>query len=168
MPKVSSLPGKWQILLFSLIVLLVAAADQLSKMWIRSHLAVGQSLPETGWLRLTHVQNTGSAFGLFQGQSFILTVVALLGICVLLLYAFLNYRQLPFRDNTLGKVTISLVLGGIIGNLIDRLRLGCVTDFIDVSIWPAFNVADSAMVVGYILFAYLLLSSALGRKRRAI
>ena len=167
MPKASSLPVKWQILLLSLISLLIVVADQLSKMWVRSNLEVGQSLPEAGWLRLTHVTNTGSAFGLFQGQSFILTLVALAGIVILLVYALVNYRQLPFKGNTLGKVTVALILGGVIGNLIDRIRLGYVTDFIDVGIWPAFNVADSSMVVGYILFAYLLLSFTLRRKPRS-
>jgi signal peptidase II len=112
----------------------------------------------TGWLHLTHVNNTGAAFGIFQGQSFPLTLVGLLGICVLLLYAFFLYRRLPFLNNKLSEVALGLILGGTIGNLIDRLRLGYVTDFIDFHFWPAFNVADSAIVVGAIMFIYLMLT----------
>ncbi len=157
MQKAEPPQGKWQNVVFFLTVLLVAAADQLTKIWIRSNLATGESLPETGFFRLTHVQNTGAAFGLFQGQSFALTIVALIVIVVLLLFVFPFSRRSPFLDNRLGKPALSLVLGGTVGNLVDRLRLGYVTDFIDIGIWPAFNIADSAITVGIILFAYSLL-----------
>ena len=143
-------------MVFFLTALLVVVADQLSKMWIRSNLVVGQSLPETGFFRLTHIHNTGAAFGLFQGHSFALTIVALVGIVILLVYALLIYRRFPILDNLLGKSALGLVLGGTVGNLIDRLHLGYVTDFIDVGFWPAFNIADSAIVVGVIMLAYSL------------
>jgi len=151
-------------MVFFLTALLVVAADQLSKIWIRSTLATGESLPETGLFRLTHIHNTGAAFGLFQDQSFLLTIVAIVGIVVVLLLALFFSRRFPFLDNRLGKLALGLVLGGTAGNLIDRLRLGYVTDFIDIGIWPAFNLADSAIVVGVILFAYLLLSLATAKK----
>jgi len=157
MRKTSYPQGKWNVVFF-LIALLVMAADQLSKTWIRSNLAIGQSLPETGFFRLTHLHNTGAAFGLFRGQSFSLTIVALVGIVILLLCVLVFYRRFPFLDNRLSKSALGLVLGGTIGNLIDRLRFGYVTDFIDVGIWPAFNIADSAVVVGIIIFASCLLS----------
>ena len=160
MRKASSLSGKWRTLVFLLIALLVVALDQLSKVWIRSNLLVGQSLPETGFFRLTHVYNTGAAFGLFQGQSLALTIIALVGITVLLVYALFIYHRFPFSDNMLGRSTLGLILGGAVGNLIDRLRFGYVTDFIDVGIWPAFNLADSAIVVGVIIFASSLRSLA--------
>ncbi len=166
MRKASSLSGKWRIVFFFLTALLTVTGDQFSKIWIRSHLAVGQSLPETGWLRLTHVRNSGAAFGLFQGQSFLLTVIALVGVAVLLVYALAVYHRFPFLDNTLTKLTLGLVLGGTVGNLIDRLRFGYVTDFIDFRIWPAFNVADSAIVVGVAIFAYSLLPLARAGKRQ--
>jgi len=150
---------------FFLTGLLIVTADQLSKLWIRSNLLVGQSLPEAGFFRLTHVHNTGAAFGLFQGQSFPLTIVALVGIAVLLLYALFIYRRFPFLDNVLGKSALGLVLGGTVGNLIDRLRFGYVIDFIGVGIWPAFNIADSAIVVGVIIFAYSLLPLARAEKQ---
>ncbi len=157
MQKVESPLGKWRSVVFFLTALLVVAADQFSKIWIRSNLATGESLPETGLFRLTHVHNTGAAFGLFQHQSFTLTIVALIGIAVLLLFTLLFFRHFPFLDNRLGMPALGLVLGGTVGNLIDRLRFGYVTDFIDVGIWPAFNIADSAITVGAILLAYSLL-----------
>ena len=161
MQKASELRSGWQWnMLFFLIALLVVAADQLSKIWIRSNLLVGQSLFEAGFFRITHVHNTGAAFGLFQGQSFLLIIVALAGIAVLLVYALVIYRKFPLLDNRLGRSTLGLVLGGAVGNLIDRLRFGYVTDFIDVGLWPAFNIADSAITIGVILLAYSLLRSA--------
>ncbi len=165
MQKASELRSGWQwnMLLF-LIALLVVAADQLSKVWIRSNLLVGQSLFEAGFFRITHVNNTGAAFGLFQGQSFLLTIVALVGITVLLVYTLVIYRKFPLLDNRLGRSTLGLVLGGAVGNLIDRLRFGYVTDFISVGLWPAFNIADSAITVGVILFAYSFLRSARAEK----
>ena len=166
MRKANSLPSKWWIVVFFLTAFIVVAIDQFSKEWVRFHLDVGQSLPATGWLRLTHVRNSGAAFGLFQGQSFTLTVVAILGIAVLLFYTLLIFRRYPFLDNTLGKIALGLILGGTVGNLIDRLVFGYVTDFMDVGFWPAFNMADSSIVVGAIIFAYSLLSLTRVRERR--
>ena len=165
MQKANRLQGRWRNVVFFLTGLLIVTADQLSKLWIRSNLLVGQSLPEAGFFRLTHVHNTGAAFGLFQDQSFLLTIVALVGIAVLLVYALFIYRRFPFLDDRLGKSALGLVLGGTVGNLIDRLRFGYVTDFIGVGIWPAFNIADSAIVVGVIIFAYSLLPLARAEKQ---
>ncbi len=167
MQKPDSPQGKWRNLVFFLTVLLVVAADQLSKLWIRSNLDVGQSLFELGFFRIIHVKpNTGAAFGLFQGQSFALSIIALIGIIVILLFAFLFSRRFPFLDNRLDKLALGLILGGTVGNLVDRLNpnLGGVTDFISVGVWPAFNIADSAIVVGVILFAYSLLALARAKK----
>ena len=148
-------------MVFSLVALLVVVADQLSKLWIRSNLAVEQSLFELGFFQLTHVHNTGAAFGLFQGQSFALIIVSLVVITVLLLYAFFIYRRFPFLDDRLSKSALGLILGGTVGNLIDRIGFGGVTDFISVGTWwPVFNIADSAVTVGVIIFAYSLLRLA--------
>ena len=160
MQKANRLQVKWRNVVFFITALVIVTADQLSKLWIRTNLAVGQSIPEVGFLRLTHVTNTGSAFGLFQGQTFPLTIVAVVSVVALLLYAVFFYRRFPFLDNCLAWVGLSLILGGTVGNLIDRLRLGHVTDFIDFGFWPAFNIADSAVVVGVIIFAYSLLPLA--------
>jgi len=149
---------------FFFTALLVVVADQLSKLWIRSY-AQGQTIFQVGFFRIIHIQNTGAAFGLFQGQTFALAIISLVGVAVLLLYALLFYRRSPLLGNMLSRIAIGLILGGVIGNLIDRLRylfhqLGGITDFISIGIWPAFNIADSAVVVGVIIFAYSLLPLA--------
>ena len=135
MQKVNSLQGKWWYVIFSLTALLIVVADQLSKLWIRSNLDIGGSLFEVGFFRLIHVHNTGASFGLFQGQSFLLTIVASVGVAALLLYVFFFHRKYPFVGNRLGMLALGLVLGGTVGNLIDRIYLGHVTDFIDFDFW---------------------------------
>ncbi len=165
MQKVNSLQGRWGNLLFFLTALLLVAADQLSKLGIRSNLAIGESLFEVGFFRLTRLHNTGAVFGLFQGQSFPLTIIASVGVAALLLYALFFHRKLPFLGSRLGKLALGLVLGGTVGNLIDRIYLGYVTDFIAVSIWPAFNIADSAIVVGIIILIYSLIGLARAGER---
>jgi len=164
MQKAGPPQGRWRNVVFFLTALLVVAADQLSKTWIRRYLPEGHSLPETGFFQLTHIQNTGAAFGLFQDQSLSLTIVALIGIIVISLLVFLFSRHFPFLSKGPGRLALGLVLGGTIGNLIDRLSLGYVTDFVDIGIWPAFNIADSAITVGVFLFAYSLLSLTGARK----
>jgi len=159
MRKASNPQGMWWQVVFFLTALLVVVADQLTKLWIVSSLDVGQSLFEAGIFQIVRIQNTGSSFGLFQDRSFVLTIVAIVGIALLLFYALFAYRRYPILDSRLGIIALGLILGGIIGNLIDRVRLGGVTDFISVGWWPAFNIADSALVVGAIIFAYSLLLS---------
>ena len=159
MQKAESLQGKWRNVGFLLTALLIVTADQLSKIWIRSY-PEGQAIFEAGFFRIIQTHNTGAAFGLFQGHSFALTIVALVGITVILLYALFIYRRFPILDNRLGRLALGLILGGAVGNLIDRLHLGYVTDFIDFGVWPAFNIADSAVTVGVIIIAYSLLPLA--------
>ncbi len=164
MRKVNRLQGKWRNVVFSLTGLLIVVADQLSKAWIRTNLPEGRSLFETGFLRITHVHNTGAAFGLFPDQSFALIIVALIGITAILVYALVIYHRFPWLDGMLSKSALGLVLGGAVGNLIDRLRFGYVTDFIDFGFWPAFNIADSAITVGVIIFACSFLRLAQAEK----
>jgi signal peptidase II len=160
MQKVNHLQGKLWSVFFLLIGLIILVVDQLSKAWIRANLLEGQSLFKLGFFRITYVHNTGAAFGLFQDQSFILTIVAIVAISVILVYALFISRFFPWLESKLSKSALGLLLGGTVGNLIDRLRLGYVTDFIDFSYWPAFNLADASVTVGVILFAYSLLRSA--------
>jgi signal peptidase II len=146
---------------FFLTAFLVVVADQLSKWWIVSRLEVGESLFEAGIFQIVRIQNTGSSFGLFQGHSFALIIVAFVGIAFLLVFTLILYPRFFPSDNLLGRLALGLILGGTIGNLIDRLRFGGVTDFIGIGWWPAFNIADSAIVVGAIIFAYSLLLLAI-------
>ena len=161
MPKASS-SRAWRYVVFFLIALLLVVADQLIKFWIRENLAVGQSLWSWGIFEIARVPpNTGAAFGLFPDHTFALTMVSVVGIAFIIVYAFLIYRRYPSLDNSLSRVALGLILGGTIGNLIERLlyllgRLGGVTDFIHIGWWPPFNLADSAVVVGVILFIYSL------------
>jgi len=117
----------------------------------------GQSIPESGFFRLTYAQNTGAAFSIFHGYSDILAVIASLGVILILVYIFVLHRHFPFLDTRLNKIALGMILGGTIGNLIDRIALGRVTDFIDVGPWPIFNIADSSLVVGVIVFALSIL-----------
>jgi signal peptidase II len=113
-----------------------------------------------GFFRITHIHNTGAAFGLFQEQSLVLAVFALIAGSVILFFVFYGYRYYTWLGSTVITLTLGLVIGGTVGNLIDRFRFGYVTDFIDFGYWPAFNIADSAVTVGVIIFAVLLLRHA--------
>lgn len=143
-------------MVFSLTAALVAITDQLTKAWVRSY-AEGYSFFSTGLFQLIHSRNTGAAFGVFQGYSFVLTVVSLIVIFSILLLVLFFWRRWYIFDNLLARAALGLYFGGAIGNLIDRLRFGSVTDFIDFHFWPVFNVADASMTVGVILFLYSLL-----------
>ena len=129
----------------------IFALDQVSKGLVAAALDVGQSFPEDGWVKITHVTNTGAAFGLFRGQSAMLTFTA--GIAIV---ALLFYFSQPGHRRSLFQLALALLLGGAAGNLTDRLRLGYVVDFIDLPRWPEFNIADSSIVIGITLLALLL------------
>ena len=130
----------------SLFVMLAALlADQLSKALVLLTMYPGQSIPESGIFRLTYVKNTGSAFGLFPNQTLFLIFASFVGIAILLVFYRIHRVSGPIL-----RISLGLQLGGAIGNLMDRLRLGYVVDFLDVGAWPVFNLADSAIVVGLV------------------
>ncbi len=131
---------------------IVFLLDQLTKFLVRAYLPFGYSFPFDGLFRITHVHNTGSAFGILQGQNTPLIFVSVIGILVLALI----YRSQP-RPTNLLRLSLGLQIGGALGNLLDRLRLGWVTDFIDVGAWPVFNLADASIVTGLVLLGWLLL-----------
>jgi signal peptidase II len=148
--------AKWNIIFFA-IALVVVTIDQLSKWWIQGHFYPGQSVPETGPFRLTYAQNTGAAFSIFNSRTDILAVVSMVGVIIIIVYNFILYRHFPTLDTHLNKISLGLILGGTIGNLIDRVWLHYVRDFIDAGPWPIFNAADSSLVVGIIIFAASIL-----------
>jgi len=137
-----------------LIVLSVIVIDQITKYLIATYLSPFDSIEVFPFLHIVNVRNTGAAFGSFRnvGSSFfiVISVIAIIFVISLLIKRTYNY------------VGLSLVLGGAIGNLIDRVLYGKVVDFIDFSVgsfhWPAFNVADSSLTVG---IAVILLTSAM-------
>lgn len=134
----------------------VLALDQISKAAVMRYLE-----PQVPWnpieplrniVSLTYVTNTGAAFGLLPQLGNVYVVVALLVVAALLVF----YRQLAL-SHWLAQVCLGLQLGGAVGNLVDRLRYGRVIDFIDFKVWPVFNVADSSIVIGVVILAWLFL-----------
>jgi len=159
MQKYNLPQGKWNFI-FLAIACLVVAVDQLSKWWIQTNFYPGQAVPEEGFFRFIYAQNTGAAFSIFYGNNGILAVIATLGALLILVFVFLYQRRFSFLDTRINKIALGFILGGTIGNLIDRYRFHYVRDFISVGPWPIFNVADSATVCGVIVFAiFLLLAS---------
>jgi signal peptidase II len=137
------------------VVALVFVADQALKAVISGSLSPGDFWPNAGWpLRITYTTNTGAAFGILQGQGFFLVISTLIGLGAIAAY----YLYPPFDHGVL-RFALSLMLGGALGNLFDRLRQGYVVDFINShGWWPTFNLADSAITIGIaILVGFLLL-----------
>jgi signal peptidase II len=119
------------------------AADQASKALVRRFLPPGKTL-DLHFFALRQVRNPGTAFGLIRGQSlpFFLGSVALLLVLVMVLWRFRGEEGRAFT------AALGLIIGGALGNIIDRISLGAVVDFIDLRFWPVFNLADTAIVLG--------------------
>jgi signal peptidase II len=136
------------------VVLAAIAADQLTKWIVSSQLAFDESLHVLGPFSIHHVQNSGIAFGLFSSATVIVTALTAFAVAWMLLYFARSGARHPVLPVALG-----LLIGGSTSNLIDRIRLGHVTDFLDLVAWPAFNLADTFIVVGVaILFGALVLA----------
>ncbi|HHY47540.1 MAG TPA: signal peptidase II [Firmicutes bacterium] len=123
---------------------LVVMIDQASKAWVTSGVRPGESIPIIrGALHITHVRNPGVAFGMLAGKTgLIITLVILVGVLAVVLAV---RSALSTRVSLAGA---AIIAGGALGNLIDRVRVGRVIDFIDLRVWPVFNLADVAIVVG--------------------
>lgn len=139
-------------IVFVSIAALIVAADQITKAIVRATLDRGDSWPD-GWVvQFTHVTNSGAAFGALQGQTMFLVITTVLGIGALVIY----YVAPPVQ-HVLAGPSLALVMGGAVGNLIDRVRVGRVTDFIDFPGYPKFNIADSAVTIGVMTLLLLVL-----------
>lgn len=147
---------KWYLIIFP-IALVIVIVDQLSKFWVKNNMFPGQSWPAGGFFHLTYAQNTGAAFSIFFGESGILAIVSILGVILILAYVILAYRRFPFLSTNVNNIALGMILGGDIGNLIDRLAFHHVTDFIDMGPWPVFNVADMSLVCGVFVFAFSIM-----------
>ncbi|MDD3617909.1 MAG: signal peptidase II [Desulfobulbaceae bacterium] len=142
---------------FTALILLVVVLDQASKFWIAARFSMYETVPVVpGFFNLTYLTNTGAAFGFLAGQPSAWRQTFFVGIAVaaLVVIAFLYHR---LKKTSAWYVTaLGLIAGGAAGNLIDRVRLGSVIDFLDVYVgrhhWPAFNLADSAITVGVGIF----------------
>ncbi|MCF7849670.1 MAG: signal peptidase II [Kiritimatiellales bacterium] len=144
----------------------VLVLDQLSKQWIRDAFYYGESRPVIdGIFNLVYVRNPGAAWGIFGGQGILLI---LLSIVVLIL--LIVYRRSFLHDGLSHKIILGLMLGGIVGNLVDRIRFGWVTDFLDFHVgvhhWPSFNVADSAICIAVGLYFITTVFPDLGKKNK--
>jgi signal peptidase II len=140
--------------------LLVLALDQASKAAVEAHLAIGEKIDVLGPLKLTLAHNEGVAFGLAGGGGVLLVGVTLAALAfVLRLFARDPARPWMW-------VATGLLAGGALGNLVDRVRAGAVTDFVDLPSWPPFNLADSAITLGVALLVLIYLREAEREARR--
>lgn len=129
---------------FILIIISTLAVDQVSKYLIQAHMLRGESIPIIPPVfYLTYIQNPGAAFGILANQTMFFITVTFIVIGGILL----GYRYIPPAKEPV-RIALGLIMGGALGNLIDRLRLGRVVDFLDFRVWPVFNLADTAIVLG--------------------
>lgn len=155
----------WQI---GVIAILIVALDQWTKSLVRANIPLGGSWLPAGWewlspyARIVHWYNTGAAFGMFQQGGMVFTVLAFVVIGLILFY----YPQVEKADWSL-RLAMSMQLGGAAGNLIDRLTVGHVTDFLSVGTFPVFNVADASITVGAaVLFLGIWMMEIAERKKK--
>src|SRR6266705_1848243 len=155
-----SLAASWpQWIALGFVVGAAVLADQVTKHIVASQLALDESLHVVGPFSIHHVQNSGIAFGLFASATPLVTALTALAVGWMLLFFARSGARHPVLPVALG-----LLIGGSTSNLIDRIRLGHVTVFLDLRYWPAFNLADSFIVIGV---AILFLALVVGETRRA-
>lgn len=147
-------------MLFWLILIAAVAVDQVTKFWVVTHLALGQSQPFLGdFLRLTYTLNRGASFSMLQGQRWLFVGLTLAVIIVVIVIHFRYAKEERLFDAMLG-----LFSGGSLGNFIDRLTMGAVVDFFDLGWFPIFNVADSCIVVSVIILCLMILFGKTGKR----
>lgn len=146
-----------QIILYYFIVLFVFFLDQLSKFCVSRSILQGSSTPIIrNILHLTLVHNTGAAFGMFSRHPYLFVIVAILSIVIIVYFLARKSGMLSAAERT----ALCFILGGTLGNLVDRVRFGYVVDFIDLRIWPVFNIADSSITIGAIILGISILARA--------
>ena len=148
-------------MLVLLLGLAVVLLDQLTKQAIRSAFVYGESRPVIdGFFNLVYVRNDGAAWNLLSGHSIVLILISIVVLALLVIY-----RRSFLQEKFSHKILLGLMVGGIVGNLIDRIRFGWVTDFLDFEFgsyhYPSFNVADSAICIAVALY---LIASLLEKK----
>jgi signal peptidase II len=141
--------------------LFIAFTDQITKLLIRSNLALFEKIPVLPFLNVTHLRNPGAAFGMLNDLPESVRMPLFVLILVVAFIAILYFLKKAEDSDRVLVYSLSLILGGAIGNSIDRFRFGYVTDFIDLHWfgnpkyhWPAFNVADAAITIGVILIIF--------------
>ena len=152
--------------MISILLFAILFVDQLSKFILNKTLSLSQSLPLiNGVFHFTLVHNRGVAFGLLKGKAPLFIFTSLIAI-LLILMALKDKKAHAFdlgnkeaRKNRIYRISLILILAGGIGNLIDRIILGYVVDFLDFRIWPVFNLADSAITIGAVLLGYSIIKT---------
>lgn len=130
-------------------IFLILLLDQVSKSAISSKLSPGQSIPVIkNVLHLTFVKNTGAAFGLFKNSTYFFIAVSVIAVIMIGAILLKAIRKDEFFGSFLFNFSLILIMSGALGNLIDRVSLRYVIDFIDFRIWPVFNLADSSITIG--------------------
>lgn len=136
--------------MFYIIILLIVIGDQLTKGLIQESMVLNQSIPVwDGIFSITYIHNTGAAFSMLAGKTPVLALFQVIIIGVILGYYMLKGR----KAHLLLRISLAMIVAGGIGNLIDRLTLGYVVDFLDFHFWPIFNVADIGVTAGCLLLA---------------
>jgi signal peptidase II len=143
-----------------LVATAAVAADQVTKAIVRSELDLGEAVHVAGPFDIHHVRNTGIAFGLFPGAASPVTILTGIAVIWMLVYFARSGARHPVLPVALG-----FLVGGSVSNLVDRIRQGYVTDFLDPDYWPAFNLGDVFITVGVIL---LLAVFFLGERRPSL
>jgi len=157
--------SQFDIFLALITVSLTVFFDRITKIFFSDILSVGESFPLIrNFIHMTLVHNTGIAFGLFKNQGVVFIIIPIIAI-VLLVFNIVYYRNTKELSRSY-IIAFSLILGGAIGNLIDRILFGYVIDFIDLRFWPVFNVSDSAITVGAVIIAFKCIQFS-GRKQSA-
>lgn len=141
------------------VIVTVYIIDQITKWVVRNNLDMYESWPTDGPLRITRSFNTGTAFGFLLDQTTFLIIASILAIALLCFFYWTQVNSSPWL-----RLSISLQLGGALGNLNDRILAGAVTDFIDVGPWPIFNVADSSIVIGITVLLVKTIFPSIGNR----
>ena len=138
---------------FLVTAILVLVADQITKNLVIERVPENSSIEIIrGFLYITHVKNSGAAFGMFQGYTNILAIISMVAIVLIIILKVILKLDFAFYNVSLG-----FILGGAIGNLIDRYLMGEVTDFINLRFIPVFNIADSSLIIGFCLIIILII-----------
>lgn len=155
-PKLKKQPIQQSGLVWLCLALVVVFLDQWSKLWVAQHIPVGYRLPVTAWLNWVHVHNTGIAFSLFANSAKWVFILITSFSCIVVFGLMVLLRYVP-RDNPTLGILVALLMGGAAGNIIDRISLGYVIDFIDVHYrhwhWAQFNLADMAICIAAFWYA---------------
>ncbi|MFA5308565.1 MAG: signal peptidase II [Dehalococcoidales bacterium] len=160
------LQGSWRDVFFGGIAVLVIIADQLTKWWIRSSIALGDVLVDKGFVQIIRIENSGASFGILRGHTSLIIAAVFVEMVIILAAVYLLRKRLSFLDSMPMRIGAGLIFGGAIGNQVDRLVFGSVTDFVDFKVWPAFNVADASAVVGTIIVVYcIIFLSGIGKRK---